>query len=113
MGLLERLLQILLPDGGYALQLIECYFDESESPDPAVLCVAGYLYEKSACIALDEAWRTILSDHQLGYFRMVECAHRNGEFKGRDDNECDVVARKIINLIKKHAVQGYAVSFNL
>jgi len=95
------------------LQLVECYFDESESVDPSVLCVAGYLYEKAACAALDAAWKIVLDDHHIAYFRMVECAHKNREFNGRSADECDVVARKMIALIKKYAVQGYAVSFNL
>src|SRR5438105_4019181 len=50
-GIIGRLLEILLPQNGYVMQLAEAYFDESGSHDGSpVLCVAGYIFEKNACM---------------------------------------------------------------
>lgn len=111
----ERLLDILLPSGGYVLTLVEAYFDESGGSDAnsPIFCVAGYLYEKDACISIDKEWKKVLEDHHLNYFRMVECAHGNKEFDKRTKEERIEVQTKLINLIKKYALQGYSVSFDL
>lgn len=110
--LTERFLDVLLPSrGGYTLQLVESYFDESESH--GVLCVAGYLFEKGACVELSAQWGNVLSDHDLDYFHMVDCAHNTGQFKGKSKAECIEIQTKLINLIKQYAIRGYTVSFEL
>lgn len=105
------LLHMLLPQGGCVLNLVECYFDESESD--SVLCVAGYLFERDSCVAMSQKWQKVLDDHGLKFFHMVECAQRSKQFKKKTKDECIEIQTKLINLIKAHALQGYAVSFEL
>lgn len=111
MSLSSNLIQLLLPRGGYILNLVECYFDESESD--GILCVAGYLFEKDSCIAMAEKWQQVLDEHHLAYFHMVECAHGNKQFKDKSKDERIDIQSKLIDLIKSHAEQGYAASFEL
>ena len=106
-----RLLQVLLPDGGYAVQMVEAYFDESGSNrGSAVLCVAGYIYEKEKCAALDEEWLKVLVANNLPYFRMSSCAHGTAPFELLD-KDCRVeIEKTLIGLIKTFASYGCAVS---
>jgi hypothetical protein len=113
MSALEGLLRILLPNGGYVMQIVDFYLDESESPDPPIMCVAGYLFKKEASIIFDNELAELLHKNGLPYFRMVDCAHGNGVFDGWDVGERDTVAREVIEMIKRYASQGCAISFNL
>jgi hypothetical protein len=67
---------------------MEAYFDESGTHNSsAFVCAAGYLFEKDNATALDIAWRNMLGEKWLPFFRMSDCAHRTGPFKGwsKDD----------------------------
>ncbi|MEX0961112.1 MAG: hypothetical protein WDZ63_17680 [Burkholderiales bacterium] len=111
MGHFGRFLDVLLPDGGCALQLIETYHDESESD--GILCVAGYLFHKEKAIAIDQKWKEVLDKHNLKFFHMSECAHGAKQFKDKTKEECIEIETVLIELIKAYAIQGYAVSFDL
>ena len=53
-AILVRLFQILAPGKRDVVALIEAYFDESGAHVGShALCVAGYLFEKTQCEALD------------------------------------------------------------
>jgi hypothetical protein len=107
------MLRVLLPSGGYAMIEAQAYFDESGSHDgAAILCVAGYIFKKSEAIKLGHEWRRVLRWKKLPYFHMVDCAHGNGPFANLSKDERVVVQTKLIEAIKKHAIQGIAVTVN-
>lgn len=111
MQLALRLLDILLPKGGYALAFVELYLDESEILEHNLLCVAGYIFRKERCIELEKAWPSVLRG--LPYFRSTDCAHRTGPFEGMTDTECDAVQRRAFDVLKQHVDYGIAVTFDL
>jgi len=91
--------------------MVEAYFDESFGEnDRQPLCVAGYVFEKEHCIALDEAWRAVLDRHAVRYFRMSACAHGAFPFDRMEKQERIEIATACIGLIKEHASRGFAIS---
>jgi hypothetical protein len=114
-SLLVRLMDVLVPPNGAALFLVmndsyEAYFDESGTHDGStLLCVAGYLFNSEQCKRFDEEWLAVLEEFSLPYFRMSECIHATGAFKGRREI-CDLVARRMIGIIKRRVERGMAVS---
>jgi hypothetical protein len=100
------------------MTLIEAYFDESctNKGDP-VQCVAGYVFESNAARAITEEWTQILQNYDLEHFHMVDCVHRNEQFKKyRDSNDkltADKIAREFIELIKKYKPYGISVIYSL
>ncbi len=108
-----RFLDVLLPDGGYVVVEVESYFDESGShDDSALLCVAGYIIEKNAAIKLTDAWRAVLTEHKIPYFRMSDCAHGNGPFKGMTKQHRLEIEVMMIGIIKRYTACGLAVTVN-
>jgi len=106
----NRLLEILLPDGGMTL-MMEAYFDESGTHQGSpVMCVAGYLFDSDQCKRLTEDWSQTLRSNGLAYFRMSECANGTGEFKNLPMAQRIEVERKLINHIKTRMTHGFAVS---
>lgn len=107
----HRLLDVLLPRGGGLIAMFEGYFDESGDFDkpPGVFCVAGYYLDSDTAKEMDREWRAVLLEHEIPYFHMVDCAHENGVFKNLAEGEADVIARKMISLIKQHTLNGFAV----
>jgi hypothetical protein len=110
---LADFLRVLLPYGGYAMIEAQAYFDESGSHgDSPILCVAGYIFRKSEALKLGREWRRVLRWKQLPYFRMVECAHGNGPFANLRKDERVTVQTKLIDAIKRHALQGVAITID-
>jgi hypothetical protein len=109
--MLGRLLDILLPSGGYTLQMIEAYFDESGSHDASpVLCVAGYIFEKDPAILLDKEWLEALNRYEIPYFRMSQCASGAPPFDKFDKFQRRQIVIDMINIIKKYASCGIEVT---
>jgi uncharacterized protein DUF3800 len=103
----------ILPFGGYVTIQCQAFFDESASHDGApILCVAGYIFEKSEAIKLGREWRRVLEWKRLPYFRMSDCAHGNGPFANLTKDERIDVATRMIAIIKKRAVQGVAITMD-
>ena len=117
MGILEshfaRLTEILLPNGGHVLALMEAYFDESYGDDSAFLCVSGYLFERDKAVALDVEWRKMLAKYELPFFHMADCAHGFGHYKHLSRDERIAAQTEAINLIKSHATLGISNSIEI
>jgi len=110
-GVVGRLLDVVLPAGGYVVQLVEAYFDESGSHEGSpVLCVAGYTIEKDACVRLDAQWGLMLEEFKLPFFRMSACAHGTKPFDVLSKDERIDVATKAIELIRREISLGVAVT---
>ena len=109
-----RFLDVLLPDGGYVVVVdAESYFDESGSHRGSpLLCVAGYIIEKNAAIKLTAAWRTVLQEHNIPFFRMSDCAHGNGPFAGMTKQHRVEIEAMMIGIIKRFTAKGIAVTVN-
>lgn len=116
--ILARMLEILAAGEADLVAFLECYFDESGSHDGSpVLCVAGYLFDKDQCKALDLKWKEVLDRYQLPYFRMSACAHNKHPhpvepFGHLSPQECINVEKEMIQLINQHALLGAAVAVN-
>ncbi len=54
--------------------------------------------------------RRVLRWKKLPYFHMVECAHGNGPFANLTKDERIAVQTKLIEAIKRHAIQGVAIT---
>jgi Protein of unknown function (DUF3800) len=92
---------------------LECYFDESGSHDGSpILCVAGYVFEREHCKALDLGWKQILDQYQLPFFHMTDCAHNTRPFNHLSRDECIEAQKAAIRLINDHALLGVAVAVN-
>lgn len=108
---LADFLRVILPGNGYAMIQAQAFFDESGShAGSPVLCVAGYLFRKSEAIKLGHEWRKVLRWKKLPYFHMVDCAHGNGPFANLTKDERIAVQTKLIDAIKRHAIQGVAIT---
>jgi hypothetical protein len=91
----------------------QAFFDESGSHTGSpILCLAGYIFRKSEALKLGHEWRKILRWKKLPYFHMVDCAHGNGPFANLTKQERTDVATKMIEIIKRRAVLGLAVTVN-
>ena len=120
-----RLLEILLPKGGYAMTLVEAYFDESGTHDDSpIICMGGYIFDSDNARALSVEWQVMLNeygdgDNPLPYFHMAECnmSDRNdmgiGIYRHLTAKQCDECAREAIALIKKYALWGVMISLDL
>ncbi|HWA02650.1 MAG TPA: DUF3800 domain-containing protein [Rhizomicrobium sp.] len=108
------IVEALLRSGGRLVALIEAYFDESGSHEgSSILCVAGYVIEKQNAQRLSEEWSAVLSEYDLPYFHMVDCAHGNGVFKGMSKPHRIMVAARMIGIIKRSAALGFAQSIDV
>jgi hypothetical protein len=101
----------LLSHGGFVVQIVHAFFDESGSHDGSpVLCVAGYAFQKREARLLAREWDTILMQNDLPFFRMVECAHGNDNFEHFDKPQRIKIQTSLIGIIKRRAAHGFAVS---
>jgi hypothetical protein len=93
--------------GGYIVNLVEVYFDESGSHQGSpVLCVAGYLLDSENAKLLTKEWDEVLGSKGLTHFRMVDCAHGNGEFAKLSKDDRIEVAKALIEIIKARMLRG-------
>lgn len=93
------------------MALMEAYFDESGTHEGSpFVCVAGYLFEKSNATALDTAWREMLEEKGLPFFRMSDCAHTTRSFKGWSKDDTTNLEIRAIDLVKAYAAYGFAAS---
>ena len=113
----SQILMALLPRGGHVVSLVEFYADESYGGDEATgpLCLAAYLYEREEAISANKEWEEVLNDpdlpHALQFFRMSDCAHAMGVFRGLDDH-CDRIARKMISIARERSMIGFAATID-
>jgi len=111
----NRLLDISLPHGGYVVALYEVYLDESYTGDyehPPVLVVGGYVIRSENARLMEREWRKVLSAFGIDYFHMVDVAPCRNDFERLGMEGCDLLARQMIELIKKYVIQGIATIIN-
>ena len=93
------------------MAVMEAYFDESGTHDGSpFVCVTGYLFQKGNATALDTAWRWMLEGNGLPFFRMSDCAHGTGPFKGWSKIDRTNLEIRAIDLVKTYAAYGFAAS---
>jgi hypothetical protein len=110
---MARMIEILAPGERDLVAFLECYFDESGTHGGSpVTCVAGYLFDKDGCKALDLKWKEVLDRYRLPYFRMSACAHRQKPFDQLSPQECIDAETAMIRLINEYALLGAAVAVN-
>jgi hypothetical protein len=87
------------------------YFDESGNFEQSdgVFCISGYFITADSAQAMDREWRAVLNSHDIPYFHMVDCAHGTGVFASKPKEERVEIVRELIDLIKKHTIEGFAV----
>lgn len=109
-----RMVEIMLPAGGWVLALVEAYFDESiGSKGPPTLCVAGYLMQARQAKRLEREWRQTLREDDLPFFRMSACAGGGHPFDEICLKRRDIIARRMYSHIKRRTILGFAVAVNL
>lgn len=89
---------------------MEAYFDESYGDDSPFLVVAGYLFESQNLVEMDREWRKVLEKYQLPYFHMCDCAHGNDIYKQLSMSKRIATQTEAMELVKKYATLGIAVS---
>jgi hypothetical protein len=108
-----RVVDILASGESDVVAFLECYFDESGSHyGSPVLCLAGYLFEKDQCKALDLGWKAVLDRYRLPFFHMTSCAHNQRPFDHLTRDECVEAEKGAIGLINEHAMLGVAAAVN-
>ena len=108
----SRLLEVVLPRGGYVMALWEAYFDESGNDDMStVFCLGGYVMRSEAARGLQVEWRKALKKAGVSYFHMVDVASGNEEFRWVPISARIGLQTKCIELIKKYAMLA-SVSFS-
>jgi hypothetical protein len=92
---------------------LEAYFDESYSDKtPRILAVAGYIFEKGACLEFGLELKALLDRYSLPYFHMVDCGPGNPPFNHLDKDQRTEVATQMIALIRRYALFGVAYAIN-
>lgn len=89
------------------------FFDESESKDPWLFCVAGYIFERDTCNAMEAPWTALLEEFGVPFFHMVDCAHGAKSFKVLSRESRITLQTKIFDLVKAHMKMGLCVSFDM
>jgi hypothetical protein len=93
--------------------MLSAYIDESGThADSPVMCIAGVLYERAKVRQLNRKWKEALGVAGIRYFHTVECANRQGEFKGKPWGWADDFYIHLLGLIRKYA-SGWAVAYTL
>lgn len=96
-----RLLDVVVPLGGWAMAFAECYLDETETTGHRpVFSVAGVIFKKESAIEQAEAWKLMLGRWGLPFFHMTDCANGNGVFKEFSNHDRDKIAREAIGIIR-------------
>jgi hypothetical protein len=104
----------LLRGGGYVVQFVHAYFDESGShAGSPVLCVAGYAFQKRDARLLAKDWASVLNQYNLPFFHMVDCAHGSKSYAALSKQQRIKIATALIGIVKRHASQGFAVSVDV
>jgi Protein of unknown function (DUF3800) len=98
---------------GLAVIFADAYFDESETKDPHVFCVAGYIFRRDRAEALEVCWHDVLGDYGLSHFHMVDCAHGNGAFRALTREQRVEVQTRLFDLLKAHMQRGICVTFDM
>jgi hypothetical protein len=93
------------------MDLIEAYFDESESHP--FHSVAGYVFNTEQCRLLEQEWAAVLAPHGIKHFHMVECAHNIEGFAHLTRQECIDVETRLIAILKKRMACGFTTSFDV
>lgn len=107
----DRLLEVALPHGGYAVMLAEVYIDESGShAGSPVLCLAGYIFASGRANEFSQRWAKALDSYRLPFFHMVDCAHGAAPFDGLSPEQRIAVEKEMIALIREYSEYGFAVS---
>jgi hypothetical protein len=110
--LFERLVDVLLPKGGYVMSLFEAYFDESaDGNGKGLYAVSGYLFRAEQAKITDQKWKAVLDRYRLPYFHMVDCAHGNPPFNRLTKTERISVVKEVIALTT-HAEFGVSAIVN-
>jgi len=107
----ERLLDIVLREGGTTMSIVEAYLNDSGThPSSAVVCVAGYVFEKEQAIEFDKEWRAALRSYHLPFFRMSACAHGAEPFDKLSLDECVALETKMLGIASKWMSCGMAIT---
>ena len=109
----RRLIDILLPGGGYILALWEVYIDESgdESSD-SVFVLGGYLIRSDKAAIMQEKWMRAVRKAGVPYMHMVDCAHGNEKFKGIPKEKRAKLASRCMELIRNYVEVGMCFVMN-
>jgi hypothetical protein len=93
--------------------------DESGTDDDSpILTVGGYLFRKKRAVQFARRAKSLLLRHSVSkpsrprYFRMTDCVHLEGEFKGFERAESIEINRSMIQLVRRHTEFGFAVLLN-
>ncbi|MDO9371406.1 MAG: DUF3800 domain-containing protein [Gammaproteobacteria bacterium] len=95
------------------MALAEMYLDESEVDEHTILCVAGYLFTKDGCEALQREWEPALVESGIPYFHMGDCAHGNEHFKDMETPKRSKIQRRFFEILKRHLWAGFSVTFEM
>lgn len=77
-----------------------------------MLLVAGYLVESSRARIMEEKWQATLDKYVVEYFHMKDVPKRRNVFKHLSEEQMDLLAREVIDLIKGHMLYGFVSVVN-
>lgn len=104
-------LEVIMPEGGFAVVLYHAYFDESGThKDSTIMTVAGYVFESRQVKLFSKAWRKELDSFGLSAAHMTDCALGFGEYKALSMEQRIESEKRLIRLIRKRSLAGYVAS---
>lgn len=110
----RRVLKNAIPSGGYALGLVEGFFDESEAGlGQKIFCLGGYLVASELVEDFSNLWLDRLAKDGISIFHMKDCAHGNKDFKNLSSLERSVLVSDLISLIHEYVHAGVSVSVHI
>jgi hypothetical protein len=92
--------------------MYEGYFDESgDIETEGVFCISGYYLTSQQAIEMDRRWAEVLTDYDLPYFHMVDCAHGAPPFRHLSKDTRIIVVKRLIKIIKENTLRGFSNAF--
>jgi hypothetical protein len=92
------------------LMVLQACIEMDETINPSFV-VAGFIAESEAWAQFSSKWDAALALHpSVEYLKMVEAAHRTGQFTGWSADEVRDRLRKLVSIIREFAIMRVSVS---
>ena len=89
--------------------MLKAYFDDSGTHNgSAVIAVGGFVAKAEEWDVFEREWSEMLEVEEIGWFHMTDCEGQYGEFSGWSKEQCVALIKKVVGILKKHPLHGFA-----
>lgn len=108
-----RLIDAVLPGGGWVVAIHHVYFDESGTHEGSpMMTVAGYIFRDEQARRFTRDWSKDLKRLGLPFAHMTDCATGNGAYSEMSLDDRVKSERLLIEHIKRRTIVGFGVSLD-